>query len=435
MAEEDEDKTTFFAGKEVFCYQKIPFGLKNAGATYQRLVDKVFGDQIGRNLKSYVDDMVIKSTSEEDIDARVVDTSTRSSGIRANHSKVKAITDLEPPRTLKEIHSFNGKLASLSRFLSKGVEKSLPFFKALKSCTDKKTIQWTTNAEEAFRRMKELVEILPTLTAPIKGEVLVMYLTASVESISAVLLAKREERQVPIYFNTSYKFQGHPIRVLTDAPIKKTLTSPEKSGRIAKWAIELGKHDIEFGGRGSRKTQIPKDFSIEIPPKEGAGLMIADSMRNGNQKSSHFTDSQLMENQIKGIFKARQPTIKQYLEKVKEVLKGFGTFTIEHVKRNQNKKADALSKLALMTFEHLTKEVLVEVLAKRLINNKEVSEVEAKRGENWMTLIYEYLLSGLLLEDPKESRKIKIKAPQYKLIERGLYKRSYLTPWLRCIGP
>ncbi|GKA47895.1 reverse transcriptase domain-containing protein [Tanacetum coccineum] len=67
MVKEDEDKTDFFAGKGVFCYRKMPFGLKNARATYQRLVDKVFHDQIGRNLEAYVDDMVIKSTFEEDM--------------------------------------------------------------------------------------------------------------------------------------------------------------------------------------------------------------------------------------------------------------------------------------------------------------------------------------------------------------------------------
>ncbi|GJY63945.1 reverse transcriptase domain-containing protein [Tanacetum coccineum] len=61
MAEGDEDKTAFFAGEGVFCYRKIPFGLKNAGATYQRLVDKVFHDQIGRKLEAYVDDMIIKT--------------------------------------------------------------------------------------------------------------------------------------------------------------------------------------------------------------------------------------------------------------------------------------------------------------------------------------------------------------------------------------
>nr|GFC49289.1 reverse transcriptase domain-containing protein [Tanacetum cinerariifolium] len=71
-------------------------------------------------------------------------------GIRANPSKVKAVIELETPKTLKDIQSLNGKLAALSRFLSKGAKKSLPFFKALKSCIDKKTIQWITDAKEAF---------------------------------------------------------------------------------------------------------------------------------------------------------------------------------------------------------------------------------------------------------------------------------------------
>ncbi|GKD18272.1 hypothetical protein Tco_1207430, partial [Tanacetum coccineum] len=187
---------------------------------------------IERNLKAYVDDMVIKSTSEEDMLQDIQETFDR---CRANPSKVKAVTNLEPPRTLKEIQSLNGKLATLSRFLSKGAEKSLPFFKALKSCMDKKTIQWTADAEEAFRRMKELMEILPTLTAPIKGEVLVMVL------------------------------QGAELNY----PAIEKLILPEKSGRIAKWAIELGKHDLEFVERGSKTTEIPKDFSIKMPPEEG----------------------------------------------------------------------------------------------------------------------------------------------------------------------
>nr|GEY54160.1 reverse transcriptase domain-containing protein [Tanacetum cinerariifolium] len=67
MAEGDEGKTSFFTRKGVFGYQKMPFGLKNVGATYQRLVNKVFNDQIGRNLEVYVDDMGIKSASEEDM--------------------------------------------------------------------------------------------------------------------------------------------------------------------------------------------------------------------------------------------------------------------------------------------------------------------------------------------------------------------------------
>nr|GEX49416.1 hypothetical protein [Tanacetum cinerariifolium] len=95
-----------------------------------------------------------------------------------------------------------------------------------------------------------------------------------------------------------------------------------------------------------------------------------------------------------------------------------------------NKKADALSKLASMTFKHLTKEVLVEVLLKRSIEEKETLQVETKEEESWMTLINEYLVSGLLLEDLKESRKIRVKAPQYKLIRGSLYRRPFYTPWL-----
>ncbi|GJW39174.1 reverse transcriptase domain-containing protein [Tanacetum coccineum] len=61
MAEEDEEKTTFYTEQGTFCYEKMPFGLKNAGATYQRLVDKAFSSQIGQNIEIYVDDMVIKN--------------------------------------------------------------------------------------------------------------------------------------------------------------------------------------------------------------------------------------------------------------------------------------------------------------------------------------------------------------------------------------
>ncbi|CAH1441273.1 unnamed protein product [Lactuca virosa] len=60
----DEEKTAFYTDHGTFCYTKMPFGLKNAASTYQRLVDSVFAKQIGRNIEVYVDDMVIKSSHE-----------------------------------------------------------------------------------------------------------------------------------------------------------------------------------------------------------------------------------------------------------------------------------------------------------------------------------------------------------------------------------
>jgi hypothetical protein len=67
MAEHDEDKMTFYTDIGIFCYTKMLFGLKNVGATYQRLMDKAFKNQIGRNLEVYVDDLVIKSQTKADM--------------------------------------------------------------------------------------------------------------------------------------------------------------------------------------------------------------------------------------------------------------------------------------------------------------------------------------------------------------------------------
>ncbi|GKA10455.1 reverse transcriptase domain-containing protein [Tanacetum coccineum] len=74
MVEEDEEKMAFYTDQGTYCYTKMPFGLKNAGATYQRLVDSTFQSQIGRNLEAFVDDMVIKSRDEKMLLADIVET-------------------------------------------------------------------------------------------------------------------------------------------------------------------------------------------------------------------------------------------------------------------------------------------------------------------------------------------------------------------------
>ena len=64
MAEENQEKTAFITGQGLYCYKVMPFGLKNVGATYQRLVNKMFSKQIDRNMEVYVDDMLVKSKEE-----------------------------------------------------------------------------------------------------------------------------------------------------------------------------------------------------------------------------------------------------------------------------------------------------------------------------------------------------------------------------------
>lgn len=111
-------------------------------------------------------------------------------GIQAGQEKSEVVAKLPSPKTLKEFQSLNGKLASLNRFLSKSAEKSLPFFKTLKKCIKKSDFRWTPEAEQAFKELKRHIAELPTLIAPHPKEELIMYLSASVKAISAVLLAK-----------------------------------------------------------------------------------------------------------------------------------------------------------------------------------------------------------------------------------------------------
>nr|GEV72409.1 hypothetical protein [Tanacetum cinerariifolium]GEV73475.1 hypothetical protein [Tanacetum cinerariifolium] len=88
-------------------------------------------------------------------------------GIRADPSKVKAISALQPPKMVSEIQNFSKKLTALNRFLSKSTKKALCFMKTLKSCTSGKMVQWTTEANEAIQRMKECLESLPTMVIDI----------------------------------------------------------------------------------------------------------------------------------------------------------------------------------------------------------------------------------------------------------------------------
>ncbi|GJT55424.1 reverse transcriptase domain-containing protein [Tanacetum coccineum] len=188
----------------------MPFGLKNAEATYQRLVDKAFQKQIGRNLEVYVDDLVIKSRTKLEIMRDIEETfktlreinmklnpkkctfgieegmflgyKVNTKVIKVCPDKVEAVLSIPSPKCLKDVHKLNGKLASLNRFLSKLTEKSLPFFKTLKNCTKKSDFQWTVKAEVAFKQMKKLIAELPTLTAPMKIEELIVYLAAAQEA-------------------------------------------------------------------------------------------------------------------------------------------------------------------------------------------------------------------------------------------------------------
>ncbi|GJZ20243.1 ankyrin repeat-containing domain, PGG domain protein [Tanacetum coccineum] len=156
MAKEDEEKMTFITSQGILCYTKMPFGLRNAWPTYERLVDKAFHKQIGRNLEVYVDDLVIKS-----------------------HTKDEIVRDIE--ETFKTLREINMKLNP--KKCTFGVEEGMFLgYKVNTKGLEKSDFHWTTEAEETFKQIKQLIAELPMLTAPMEKEELIVYLAAAKET-------------------------------------------------------------------------------------------------------------------------------------------------------------------------------------------------------------------------------------------------------------
>nr|GFA06860.1 reverse transcriptase domain-containing protein [Tanacetum cinerariifolium] len=335
LAEPDEEKTAFHTRQGVYCYTKMPFGFKNAGATYQRLVDKAFDNQIGRNVEVYVDDLVVKSYTEVEMLRDIDETfrTLRKINMKLNPKK-SAVLQLPSPRTIKEVQSLNGKLASLNRFLSKSAEKSLLLFKTLKNIT--------------YRPRTS-----------VKGQILADFLIEmSDENPPAAPVAETQQEPRTLFTNGSSCVDGSGAGLI--------LTNP--GGIEFTYALRF-----QFAASNNEA-----EYEALI-----AGLRIA--VRMGVQNVHVSVDSKLVANQVIGTYVAKEENMIKYLDKVKSL--------------------------------------------------NEVTTVVEEDGPTWMTPIVEYLKEGTLPSDRMEARKLRIKARQYELLEGILYRRSFLTPWLRRVGP
>ena len=298
----------------------MPFGLKNVEATYQRLVNWMFQKQIGTTKEVYIDDMLVKSTTAELHIAHLSEVFqilrnynmklnpakctfgvsagkflgfiVNHRGIEANPDKIKAVLNMPSPSGIKEVQRLTGRIAALSRFVSRASDKCQPFFQVLK-----KAFQWDTKSEEAFSTLKTYLSSPPILISPIEGELLTLYLAMSDFSTSNVLVRHKERAQHPIYYcsralrgaeeryprmeklilalvTAARKlrpyFQAHTIEVPTEYPMKQVLHKPETSGRLMKWAIELSEFDIRYKPKTAIKGQVLADFDMEFTSAEPA---------------------------------------------------------------------------------------------------------------------------------------------------------------------
>ena len=116
-------------------------------------------------------------------------------GIEVNPEKVRAILEIESPRTVKAVQSLNGKVAALNRFVLKATDKCLPFFQVLK-----KSFEWTDECQKAFEDLKKYLSSPPLLSPFMLGEELYLYIAVLQAAVSAALVRDEGGSQRLIYF-------------------------------------------------------------------------------------------------------------------------------------------------------------------------------------------------------------------------------------------
>ncbi|KAK1687026.1 hypothetical protein QYE76_047874 [Lolium multiflorum] len=183
MKESDQEATSFITPFGTYCYVTMPFGLKNAGATYQCTMQRCLKDQIGRNIHAYVDDIAVMTRKGSDL-----------------------ISDLT--ETFENLRRYKMMLNPLNRL----GEKALPLYKLLKK-TDK--FVWDEAADAALQGLKDILTSPPILAAPGESEPMLLYLAATNRVISLIIVVERQEegtkRGIPITFLTRYRSGGTPL--------------------------------------------------------------------------------------------------------------------------------------------------------------------------------------------------------------------------------
>ena len=283
-------------------------------------------------------------------------------------------------------------------------------------------------------------------------------------------------------------FQAHPIIVLTDLPLRSTIHKPYLSGRMARWAMELSEYGIQYKPRLSKKGQVLADFLAELPqhnlcPSErgwwtlcvdgasrqsGAGIglqltslteeKIEQAIRlsfSGSNNESEYeaiiaglelalaveassllirSDSQLVVGQVNTEFESRDPRMEKYASLVKKKLSAFTIWKLEHVLRDSNERADALSAMAASLPIKETIYLPIYYQLGSSIIHTQITQVE-EAPPSWMDPIRRYIATGKLPDDRNKAHKIQIQSARFSLVDGQLYKWSLGGPYLKCLIP
>ncbi|KAG9450555.1 hypothetical protein H6P81_010520 [Aristolochia fimbriata] len=314
MDPKDEELTTFRTPKGIFCYKVMPFGLKNAGATYQRAMQHIFDDFLHKRVECYVDDLVVKTKEQSDhlLDLRAVFerlwrfqlkmnplkcafgvTSGKflgfivhHQGIEIDQSKIDAIQKMPEPRNISKLKSFQGHLAYIRRFISNLAGRCQPFSHLMKKDTP---FEWDESCRNAFNNIKAYLTKPSVLVVPIVDAPRLLYIAAQEKSVGALLAQCEEDnKERSLYYlrgtlvgaEISYTsiektclalvfviqklrhyLLAHSTNLISRAdPLKYIMSRLILFGRLGKWALLLSEFEIHFVPQHAIKGQALANF-------------------------------------------------------------------------------------------------------------------------------------------------------------------------------
>jgi ribonuclease HI len=227
-------------------------------------------------------------------------------GIELNPKNVTSLKRMGPIRDLKGVQKVLGCLAALSRFILRLGEKGLPHYRLLKK---HERFSWTVEDQEALDKLKATLAHAPILMPPRDSEPLHLYVAATTQVVSAVIVVERTEEghalpvQRPVYYigevlsetkprypqiqkllysvvlarrKLQHYFEAHPVTVVSSFPLGEIIRNPDAAGRITKWSVELMGETLAYAPRKAIKSQILSDFVAEWTDTQLPPLQIQD---------------------------------------------------------------------------------------------------------------------------------------------------------------
>ncbi|RVW19217.1 Retrovirus-related Pol polyprotein from transposon 17.6 [Vitis vinifera] len=291
MAPEDMVKTSFITEWGTYCYRVMPFGLKNAGATYQRAATTLFHDMMHRDVEVYVDDMIVKSRDRADHLAALQRFFERIRQFRLRLNPKKCTFGVTSGKLLGHIVSERGRLQYISRFIARLTDICEPIFRLLRK--NQPTV-WNDDCQRAFERIKECLLSPPVLVPPTPGRPLLLYLSVSDMALGCMLaqlddlgkeraiyyLSKRmleyeckyimiERLCLAVVWATRrlrhYMTEYSVLLVSRLDPLRYLFDRPVLTGRLMRWLVLLTEFDIHYVTQKSVKGSIVADHLASLP--------------------------------------------------------------------------------------------------------------------------------------------------------------------------